>query len=239
VARHTVGTQSADVIVLESDRVPVEVHPPGSDPFADVESATRVNGRWYLSTSQSPGELAATVVWGIDGSTAREMARVPRAGVESRPVTRLTHRIDGRALGLVVDGQPDALRETTTRWVASIDLESGAVGDPEPLAPTDFSDRDVSLCTGDDSGWVVDVPYPGATRIRGAAGAEVSLQFVAARMRLTRDRACVERLVGATDAPPDTGTPATSGSRTRPDVRTLDVTVVAGRARYALRCAKR
>jgi hypothetical protein len=240
VARHTVGTPSADVIVLESDRVPVEVRPLGSDPFPDVESATRVNGRWYLSTSQSPGELAATVVWWIDGSTAREIARVPRVGIESRPITRLARRADGRALGLVVDGQADAVRGSAMRWVASIDLESGAVGDPELLAPTDLSDRDVALCTGDDGGWVVDVPYPGAVRIHGAAGTEASsLQSVGARVRLTRDRACVERLVGATDARPDAGAPASSAGHGRADARSLDVTVLVGRGRYALRCSKR
>jgi hypothetical protein len=239
VTRHAVGPLSADAMVLESDRAPVEVHAPGGEPFADVEGATRVNGRWYLLSSQSPGELAATVVWSIDGSTARELVRLPRTGVETRPTTRLARRIDGRALGLVVDGQPDALRGTTMRWVASIDLESGAVGDPEPLAPTDFSDRDVSFCTGDDGGWVIDVPYPGAARIHGPSGAEASLQSVLARVRLTRDRACVEHLLGASDAPPDTGAPAGWVPRARLDTRTVDVTVLAGRARYALRCAKR
>ncbi len=237
VARHNIGTASstADVIVLESDRAPLEVRRPTGDPFADVEGATRVSGRWYLATAQSAGELAATVVWLLDGSTAREVARFPRTGVESRATTRLARRADGRAVGLVVDGQPDAVRGATMRWVAGIDLESGAVSDPEPLAPIDFSDREVSLCTSEDGGWVLDLPYPGSVRLHGAGNTQVSLQLVLARARLTHDCMCVERVLGSVDSPPEMRLAPEASSR----ARTIDVSVLAGRARVALKCSKR
>jgi hypothetical protein len=239
VTRRAAGGTSADVVVLESDRAPVEVRRPGGDPFADVESSTRTGGRWYLSTAQAPGELAATVVWLVDGSAAREIARVVRTGTDNRQIARLAHRADGRAVGLVVDGQPDAQRGTTLRWVVGIDLESGAVGDPEALAPTDFSDRDVTFCTGDDGGWVLEVPYPGAVRVHSASGAEAALQSVLARVRLTRDHACLERATGSVEAPPEAFTPPAGAPRPRAETRTIDIGVLSGRTRYALRCSRR
>jgi hypothetical protein len=239
VARHTAGGAGGEVFVLESDRAPAEVRRPGGDPLADVESATRAGGRWYVSTAQSPGELTATVVWLVDGANAREIARVPRAGTESRPIARLVHRTDGRAVGLVVDGQPDADRGTTMRWVVSVDLESGTVGDPEALAPTDFSDREVSFCTGDDGGWVLDAPYPGAIRVHAASGTEAGLQSVLARMRVTRDHACLERAVGVVEAPPEAFTAPAGAQHPRAEARTIDIGVLSGRIRYALRCSRR
>jgi hypothetical protein len=237
VARHTAGTPSADIVVLESDRAPLEARRPGGDPFPDLEGATRVSGRWYVSTSQPTGDLAATVVWALDGASVREVARLPRPGSEKRAATRLARRADGRAVGLVVEGQPDSLGGATMRWVVGIDLESGAVSDPEPLAPVDFSDREVSLCTGDDGGWTLDVPYPGAVHLHGGAGGEVSLESVLARVRLTRDRACFERLLGSSGGPPDALTARSAD--TRPYQRTIDVSVLSGRSRVPLRCAKR
>ncbi len=239
VARHTLGTPTADLVVLESEKAPVEVRRPGGDPFPDVEGATRAGGRWYFATSQSPGELAATVVWLVDGSAACEIARLPRVALETRATARLARRTDGRAVGVLVDGQPDALRGTTTRWVAGIDLESGGISDPEPLAPTDLSDREVSFCTGDDTGWSVDVPYATGVRVHGAAaGVGVSLQSTFARLRLTRDHACIERVLGSTDASAE-GLAAVAAAALRPDARTVDATVIAGHTRYSLRCSKR
>ncbi|HEY8040465.1 MAG TPA: hypothetical protein VIF15_11755, partial [Polyangiaceae bacterium] len=199
IARHTVGTVTADLLALETDRAPVEVRRPGGDAFADVEGAARIAGRWYVATMQSAGELAASVVWAIDGGVAREIARVPRVGFEARPALHIARRTDGRALGLVVDGQPDAERGTTMRWVVGVDLDSGAVGDPEPLAPVDLSGRTVTACAGDDAGWQVDLPYPGTIRVRSAPAWSAVLQSPVARLRLSRERACVERVLGSVD----------------------------------------
>jgi hypothetical protein len=98
----------------------------------------------------------------------------------------------------------------------------------------DLADRDVSLCTGDDGGWSLDAPYPGAVRLHGAAGGEGALEGVMARFRLTRDRACVERLMGSSATAPEL-----SPAPTRSDMRTIDVSVLSGRTRVAVRCAKR
>jgi hypothetical protein len=246
VSRHTAGATSTEVFVLEAGRPPVQARRPSGDPFAQIEGATRIAGRWYIATAQSPGELAATVAWSLDGTVAREFARLPRAGFEARPAIRLARHTDGRAVGLVVDGQPDELLGTVERWVAGIDIESGSLGTPEPLAPVDLSDRSVAPCTGDDGGWEVDLPYPGEVRLHVGARPESPLQAPVARMIVSRERACLERVRGSLSlpdgSPPDALTKLSSSTppRLHEVVRTVDASILVAHARrYALRCAVR
>jgi hypothetical protein len=257
-ARRTLGAVAIDALLLETDRPPVEAHRAGGEPFPDVEGAARLQGRWYIAATQSPGELAATVVWSLDGATAREFIRVPRAGFETRPALRLARRTDGRALGLVVDGQTDAMRGTTPRWVAGMDIETSSLSTPEPLAPVDLSDRPVSLCTEEDSGWEVDLPYPGTVRLRIGARWESALQSPVARMRFSRDRACVQRVLGSVDgygsAPAQALTkgqhssvPSRAGQGVGPrgaddkpgHLGAIEASVFSARLRYGLRCTAR
>jgi hypothetical protein len=239
IGRRSTGSEA---IVLESGRAPVEVHRLGGEPLAEVESAVRVGDRWFLSTSQAYGELAATVVWLLDGQTAREVARIPRSRLETRTAARLARRADGRALGLVVDGHPEAERGAAMRWIVAIDLEAGVESDPEPLAPADLSDRPVSLCTGEDAGWVIDLPFPGTLRLHGLH-LDGALAAPLARMRLTRERACLEHLLGSVDAmgalPREALTRAAGQPYGRGDTRTIDVCVTSARMRYLLRCSSR
>jgi hypothetical protein len=248
LARHATATPTVDLVVLEADHPAVAAHRPGAEPFPEVEGAARLGGRWYIATSQSPGELAATVVWSIEGKTAREIVRVPRAGFETRPALRIARRSDAHALGLVVDGQPDESNGPVRRWVTAIDVESNAVATPEPLAPIDLSDRTVSPCSGDDPGWEVDLPYPGTIRLHVGANWESELQSTLVRMRLSHDRACIERALGAVEAYSDVapealtltrGATAAAAPRGREAGRTIDVSIVSARRRYGLRCTAR
>jgi hypothetical protein len=240
VARRTGSTITADVIQLESDRAPVEVRRAGGDPLPDVEAATRSGGRWYVATTQPAGELAATIVWLLDGASAHEVARVPRGGFETRPPLRMAQRSDGRALGLIVDGQLDIERGVATRWVVPVDLESGRVGDPEPLAPVDLADRKVMTCTDEDAGWRLDLPYPGRVLAHLPSQKGSTVQAPLVRMRLGRENACIERLMGAVDAgawmagPTPMRGPGLRGGPTR---MSFEAAVVSGRERYPLRCA--
>jgi hypothetical protein len=250
VGRHLSSPPTAEVLELETDRAPQEVRRAGGEPFPDVEAAVRAGSRWYLATAQPPGELEATVVWMLDGSQAREIARLPRTVAEPHGGVRLARRMDGRALGVVVDGQPAGDGAAHERWVAAVDLETGAVGDPEALAPFDLSDRSVSFCTGDDAGWQVDLPYPGAVHIERGARWEYPLQNALARMRLSGRRACVERIAGTVQALPQDApwVQAVQASSTRPvgrggatgrgEVRTLDLGFTSSRMRYAVRCTR-
>lgn len=242
VDRHLSASVTADIVVLEADRAPVEVHRPGGEPFPEIEGAARIGGRWYVATMQPAGDLTATVVWLLDGAQAREIARVPRVGFEARTLVRVARRLDGRALGLVVDGQADGERGPAMRWVSSVDLETGAVGDPEVLAPVNLSDRTVTLCTGDDGGWQVDLPYPGRVTLHTPSRGETLVQNPFARVRVSSQRVCFERLAGTVPVPPpdvpwlQPRSPIVRGGATRSDVRTVDVGITSSRVRYSLRC---
>jgi hypothetical protein len=245
LTRHTTNPASVEIMVLETDRPPVEARRAKGDPIPDVEAATRTGGVWYVATTQAPGELAATVLWSLQGALVREAVRVPRAGFEARPPVRLARRVDGRDLGMVVDGQRDELLGTTQRWLAAVDLQSNSVATPEPLAPTDLSDRTISLCTGDDDGWVVDLPYPGTVRLHMSTGWESSLDGSFARMRISHERACIERLLGsAADRPSSLPSspslaPQPRGRASATEGRFIEASVLSGGLRYALRCGRR
>jgi hypothetical protein len=239
IARHTLGVPTADVVEIESGRPPADVRGPGGDPFPDIEGALRVGGRWYLATAQPPSELAATVVWVLEGGAAHEVARVPRAGVDFRAPIHLARRADGRSLGLAVEGQPRA-DGPAFLWITSVDLETGSVGDPEPLAAADLSDTRVNLCTGDDAGWRLVMPYPGFVEMDVGANSS-SLKSPLARLRVSRDGACLESIFGPWD---DYAT--TEAKKRAPrgrvsgggGVRTIDVGVLSSGRRFPLLCAR-
>lgn len=237
VVRRSWGPRGYDVLALEADRAPAEQHRSTGEPFAEVLGATRVAGRWYLATAQSGTERPAIVVWALDGGAAREIARLPRLGGDTPAAVHLAHRTDGGAIGLVVDGQPGLDRAVPPRWVVAVDLESGAVLDPEPLAPVDLSDVEKAVCTGDDAGWLVDLPYTSPVRVRVGATWSDSLQSAAVRVRLSRASACLERVTGSADRDPHAVDTLTRPAAARIDGRPVEASVAAGNVRYGLRCS--
>jgi hypothetical protein len=223
---------------LEADRAPIEIRRADGEPFVEIDAVTRAGGRWYLATPAPQGAAApTTTIYQVDGGVARELVRVARAAVETgRPTgTRLARRSDGRALGLVVDGQPTAERSTATRWVLPLDLETGRVGDPELLGYADLAGRPLEACTDDVVGWSFDTSLPSTTvRLRVPQGGG-SLHTVYARVRLSATRACVERLAGT--YPSESAAELTRpGNPSAPRPGELAVSVLAAQSRYALRC---
>jgi hypothetical protein len=222
-------------------------------PLPDFEAAIRIAGRWYLTTPQRGAERKATVVWTLDGPVAREIARVPRTGPLARSTVRLARRTDGRALGLAVEGQPD-IHQPASIWVVGVDLSTGASTDPVPLQPLDLVDRPMALCTGDDSGWELDMPYPGDVHVRVGDQWDSSLRAALVRVTVSRERACVAGAVGWVDgfgANAADATPRAAGSAGfDPATRTISASLYfSGRAgiveraprtegvtRFAVRC---
>ena len=237
----------ADVtpIELEGDRAPVEIRRADGEPFLEIDAMTRAAGRWFLATPPPPGAASPmTTLWQVDGAVARELVRVTRASVETgRPTgTKLARRSDGRAIGLVVDGQPTAERTTATRWVLPIDLENGQLGEPEPLGYSDLAGRTLEACTDDIVGWVFDASLPGTTVRVHVPGGTGSLHSVYARLRLTPSRVCVERVAGMYDGQ----TPERAAQLTRPGAARaataakpgeVVAAAFAAQGRYALRCS--
>jgi hypothetical protein len=127
-----------------------------------------------------------------------------------------------------------------------IDVESGALGDPEPLGAADLGDRDaLPLCAEDDTGWVLDTPLSVGTRVAVGGRHLASLSSIDARVRITPARACVERLVGTMPSLLSSEQVAFL-SRTGKSVPPAGVPVVAvtsavraTQIRYPLRCTRR
>jgi hypothetical protein len=249
VARRAGAPASAELLVLDADRPPIWVKAGVGDSFPEVDSAVRAGGRWYVMSTIA----ASTALYEIDGGTARQLRRIPRAGLDGRSEGhgRLARRDDGRAIGVVVDGQPD-VSAPPSRWVLPVEVPSGVTGDPEPLATLGGAQQAPRLCTGDDTGgWELGVEYAGAIEIEVGDGWSASLQSPIVEVRLARDRACIERVLGSANpygatAPAALMTPGTAAAvssgegRTRGGaagpVRTVDVSVFSARLRYPLRC---
>lgn len=189
---------------LEADRAAVELRRADGEPFPEIEAAIRTAGRWFVAITPASGTTPApahTAIFQIDGAVAREIARVPRVGLDAgrTAAVRLARRSDGLRLGLVVDGQPTPERSNPVRWVVPIDLETGALGEPESLGYDDLAGMPLEGCADDAVGWVLDVPLT-ATSVRLRVGASASsLHSAQARLRLTGARACIERLAGMSD----------------------------------------
>jgi hypothetical protein len=182
------------MFALDANHPPLAVRRADGQPMPEVVAWTRMTGHWYVATAQAPLQLPATVVWQIEGSFAREVARVPRSAMEAvRLPVRLARRADGGALGVVVDGPPEPDHPSMTRWVLPLDVETWDMGDPVKLGPVDFSDRALHACADDAPGWVFDAPLASSVWVTYGRSSR-AIGAGAARLRVTTDDACIERL---------------------------------------------
>lgn len=237
------GKQEVALFSVEADHPPIEIKRADGEPIVEIDAAVREGGKWYFTTPPVfTGDLPYTVLWQVEGATAREKARIPRLTSETRGGgVRLARRSDGRALGLVVDGQPAADRSTPTRWVLPIDLETARRGEPEPLGASDLSDRGGALhvCAGGEDGWLVDTTIPVTVRLRVGDASAGGLNNVLARLRLTGTSACVERMAGMLDnQSPERAAGLTAKGKAPSHEPRTPVTVTAARNRYPLVCAE-
>lgn len=144
----------------------------------------------------------------------------------------------------MVEGQPTAEHPSSVRWALPIDLESGALGEPEPLGYTDLAGRALDACADDVPGWVLDTSIPASSvRMRLPHGSG-SINGVLARLRLTSTRACVERLAGTYDGQTPERTAqlvrlGTSSVRSSTPLHPgeLFVTAVSAQTRFPLKCS--
>jgi hypothetical protein len=270
VARHNQESPVADVWELESRHPPAEVRPSGADAFPDVQAAARIAGRWVLATAQGSSEAPAAVVWRVDGGAAHEIARIPRAGLDGATRVRFARRSDGRSLGVAVEGQPD-LGQPPALWIVPVDSDGGALSEPLAMAPFDVASRagspssaGRSLCTADDVGWEIELPYARTVRATLPTGTSWVLRGAAALARLGVERSCIAAVAGVAEGDevsadnlygPASDASATSspGTMQRPSPRTsaavlghgpaLTATVQASllfpQARVSLRCWQR
>lgn len=236
------------VLLLEAERPSLEIRREGGEPFGTVDAALRAGGLWFMAAAAPAGDLPATVLYALEGATAREVARVPRASEGgTRPdAVHLARREGTRAVALILEGQPSADRPSLSRWAMPVDPESGAVGEPERLGAADLTDRgSVPVCEGDEGGWRVELPWPGAARLHLGDGTVTPLQTPIARIHFAEGGTCVEAVAGSLDVPSAqrlegsaTGRPSGVGAL-RPGGATLPLLVATSVGRRALRCTKR
>lgn len=237
-------TRAEAVFELEADRAPVELKRADGEPFGEIEGSVRAAGRWYIATGTTTANAGqATIVWQVEGGLARELVRVPRIAMDGGSASKgkLARRSDGRSIALVVDGQPGPERAANLRWALPIDLETGALAEPEPLGYADLAGRTFEACADDGLGWTFDTTLPSTTaRVRLPHGGG-TVSGLHARLRLSRTRACVERLAGNYDGQSTERAAelSRSGPAARGPVRASDVLVTAmsAQTRFPLRCA--
>lgn len=227
---------------LEADRGPVPVRRVDGEELTEIESAVRVEGKWVVATPESQSMVglggAATLLFVIDGGTARLLARIPRAAPidGARAQGKLARRSDGRGVGYVVDSAGAGSRGRSERWVLPVDLETGVVSEPVSLGSPDYRDTGLAVCAGDEQGYVLDAPLPaGALRVRGPKGT-LSFTGVLARVRLSASHACVEAASGMLNV--GTDDPLVTSPKGGPVRSHLRVSALVSGMRYPLDCVE-
>ncbi len=230
-------------LVADAEHGPIEVRRADGEPLPEIDAATRVLGHWYVATPPSGGDSEA-VIYRVDGAQAHPFAHIPRVSRDGRPSAPiLARKTDGRAIGYVV--LANAARWESSRWIAPIDLETGAPAAPEPLGSLSPGDRALAACGPGDEGWVFDTTMLGQgngprARVQ-TRGGTFTMRNLFARLRMVGQRACLERLAGVLDpAPVEVPVPpsATAHPTSDPPAE-LPVSVIQGRQRTQLQCRVR
>jgi hypothetical protein len=233
----TVGNDMV-LVELEADRPAIEVHRADGQTLGEIESAVRMNGHWYIATT----EPLSTAIWELENGSAREISRIPRTQEgNTRPVSlRLAKRADGHMIAAIVDGPP--MTEGAARpsqwlnqtWALPIDVDSGTQHEPERLGLANGAGKPVHVCGPQDGGWVIDGRWPGGTiNASTVSGASLhgSASNLLARYHVTADALCVEKVSLASYA--DT---ATAGSLGKVEAPFVTAGVYIDRARQQFRC---
>jgi hypothetical protein len=237
IAQDRPDDDNPQAFLLEADHPLLEVVRSDRQPLGAFEDAMRLGGRWIFATAQGSGKISATIVWTIEDGVMRELARIPRSALGARPPVRLARRSDVDVVGLVVDGQVDAASRRSMLWVVPIALGSGVVDEPEELVPTRLGGSSVPACSLEDSGWVVEMPYPGIVRL-ALDRRWARLYSPLSRLRVSRNGACLEGLLGALESAPER--PAlghvSEDQRELATHRTIDVGALSPVSLRSLRC---
>ncbi len=227
------------ILALEADHPPVEIRRADGEPISDVEAALRMRGRWFFAepSDGTPGSLMT--IFEADGPLAHEFVSLPRAQDDdpARQPIRLAARSDGRAIGVIVEGQPLSDRPgTPIRWALSIDADDATIGSLEPLGAIDFADRsEIGVCTGDEAGWIIDLSWPTTSLTASIQGVTRPLRTPYARIRETKSSMCIEKIAAYYDAAPESLT-RSRGNSLHGEAQGIDVIAISSHVRYPLRC---
>lgn len=241
--RNASGASPMDTVAfeLEADRPPFEVHRLDGAVIGEIDAAVRMQGHWYVAAT-SPGDYSTLILYEVEGGLARELARIPRAAQDGRPAqARLARREGGRTVGVVIDGQPQTVGAAATQWVLPVDIDSGSIGEPEALGSVDLGGKNVGICTGHDSAWVIDERWPASTisvKFDAKKKDDAPITFhpstsgFLARLHVTRGGACLERGAFVTTL----GDDAFAAKLPKSDAPTAELGIMGNGGRHLVRC---
>ena len=129
----------------------------------------------------------------------------------------------------------------------SIDADDATIGSLDPLGVEDFADKqNITMCSGDEAGWVFDVAWPATTAGASTAipitamihGVPHSVRTPYARIRATSNSVCIERLAGTIDAAPEALSSKSRSNLPHVETQSIDVAAITTHLRYGLRCSQ-
>lgn len=186
------SAQPVSLVAYEAQRAPEPVRWAGAEPLAHVMAATFAAGRWFvLGTAARDESQGAARLVKIEGGSADDVIALPRhRGVSSQ--VSLAADDDGRHIGVLVTGAPNADRSLAERWLLEVDVRGRRIRDVLRVADYDFADRaPITACKRGAGGWSAVVPWPGQIAVRGGDGS-TSLSSPIARVRIKPNGICLD-----------------------------------------------
>lgn len=157
------------------------------------QSAVRIGPTWfYLGDEGLPDRLG---LFRADLGRVRRIATLPRplgrAGTSALP--RLVRQARGGALGLLFTAKEGPFDRRGTRYVLSVDPESGSLGEPQSLGRPDLGDVRLSAsCEDSHDGWLVELSSAEVSADATLDGGRLVLEGFEVRARLSEGAACLE-----------------------------------------------
>src|SRR5260221_9381054 len=117
-------------------------------------SVVRIEGTWFFLGSPPGPASNTTTIYRVDGGVVRRLARLPRVQGEPSP-PRLTRRVRGRGLGLLIRGVPGFDQGMRDWYVLTVNEETGELDEPVRLYGSDLEGRMAARCAADEDRWLV------------------------------------------------------------------------------------
>jgi hypothetical protein len=159
--------------------------------FWPSASAIWIDESWVLALNNG----AQTVIWRLDASRARVLARIPRMTATGQAApTSLIRRAHGGQVGLLARGVGSTGASEQEIFVLPLDPETGQVGDLLRLGPPDLGGRPAPACSDEDDGWVFEHTPPAAPTM--ALEPAKNMGSVTLRVRAEPGQVCIEAAQG-------------------------------------------
>ena len=149
--------------------------------------AVRVGSSWFFFGETRGDDFK---LFRADLGTVREVAKFRRATLgRGGPPPKLIRKARSLGVGIMFTARQGPGDRRGERFVLPLDVETGAVGEPESLGRADFGLMEFHGC-GERDGWVVEATIEGQDVL--VDGRDIDTRGVELRMRMRNGRACAE-----------------------------------------------